>query len=128
MAAEGGPGLGAAQSGGGPQALSFSFCLFQLSMTCLNLSLLSSSGISCLSRAVSVCMNLLKGVSFLRPADDEDRRFLACAAAPLAVLGVVLTIAELSCVRGRGGTGGGWKREGEASRPQEGSPYTRGQD
>ena len=34
-------------------------------VTCL--SLLSSSGFSSLRRAVSVCMNLLKSVSFLRP-------------------------------------------------------------
>lgn len=36
-----------------------------------HLSLLSSSGWSCFSRAVSVCMNLLNGVSFLRPAVDD---------------------------------------------------------
>ena len=65
-----------------------SFCLFQLSMTSLNLcaraisqrspaitsetpvpylSLCGMSGFSCLSRATSVCMNLLKSVSFFRP-------------------------------------------------------------
>lgn len=35
-------------------------------------SLLSRSGCSSLSRAVSVCMNLLNGVSFFRPPEDED--------------------------------------------------------
>lgn len=66
-----------------------SFCLFQLSMTSLNLrairqitlgplgrsdgemvphlSLCGMSGFSSLSRATSVCMNLLNSVSFFRP-------------------------------------------------------------
>lgn len=38
-----------------------------------HLSLLSSSGFSSLSRAVSVCMNLLKGVSFFLPPEVEER-------------------------------------------------------
>lgn len=102
-------------------AAAFSFCLFQLSMTILNLSLLSSSGFSSLRRAVSVCMNLLKGVSFLRPPEDEERRFLACADAPLlAVLVVVFTMG--AAVAGFGWTttrgvaaegGGGRERKGE---------------
>lgn len=101
MAAEGGAALGAAQSGGRPSGLVLFLLLVPVvddllepgesreydgetrhvhggaggarDEGCAHLSLLSSSGISCLSRAVSVCMNLLKGVSFLRPADDEDR-------------------------------------------------------
>ena len=38
-----------------------------------HLSLCGMSGFSCLSRATSVCMNLLNGVSFLRPPEDEER-------------------------------------------------------
>ena len=82
-------GQGSGMTQGVHYAACFSFCLFQLSMTVLNLmgwnqrgrpprhirgayrSLLSRSGCSSLRRAVSVCMNLLKGVSFFLPPVDD---------------------------------------------------------